>query len=446
MNAPRKINPHTLVSAAAGAAAAVFAVLFVLSLTACNGPWNMQPETGPQPAKLWVSMLLVADRPMDTLWIERPTSLYNGRGRDSSAVFVDSSASDITVAESPAGTRIRFLPVPGRAAAWVPEDTAYRVKRGMEYVLAATVRWNASGDFPSGSDIRTETLAAKARVPASYSLDSTVQVPVEALHPSLSTGLPEAVAARARADAAYRKSVYDSLSALPGARSLADRQVTEADFAEYLDGKAVFRPLHREDTLYYIFDAAKTTDYTGSPTHRYSLPWLFRERIDKADFGGVILSEHFDSTRARIYDPIQKGFDDAFQSDLDSVQFYQHGSVRPMITAGSYFSDIKGYPDTLRLTNLLWGYTGRNVLYAYSVDPLYYEYYKGLIQSGTESGSGLGGSSSRPQNILRYSNVKNGDGYFSAAIVDSFAVNIRAVRDTIPVSALRDAWIRDQGP
>jgi hypothetical protein len=93
---------------------------------------------------------------------------------------------------------------------------------------------------------------------------------------------------------------------------------------------------------------------------------------------------------------------------------------------------------------MFWGYTGRNVLYSYSVDPLYYQYYKGLIGSGAEGGGGLGGGSSRPQNVLRYSNNGNGDGYFAGAVADSFAINIRALQDTIPVSALRAAWLRDQ--
>jgi hypothetical protein len=302
--------------------------------------------------------------------------------------------------------------------------------------------WNASKDFPTGADWRHETLTAETRVPAAYALDSMAQVPIEALHPSLSLGLPPATTARALAEPGYRKSVYDSLDAIPAVASLSGRGITEADFAAYLEGLAVFRPVGREDTLYSIFDTAPSTDYTGASLRRYSLPFLFTQRMDKRDFGGVILSQRFDSARARIYNPMHKGILESVGADLDSAAFYQRGELRPMKIAGSYQSDMHGYPDTLRITNLEWGYTGRNVLLAYSMDPLYYEYYKGLIGTGAEGGGGLGGGSSRPQNVLRYSNIGNGDGFFAGAVADSFAINIRAMQDTIPVSALRDAWLR----
>ena len=430
----RKANPGIFQSPAALAAFAALAV------AACNGPWNMQPDEGPQDPKLWVSMLLIADRPLDTLWIERPLLL--NRESDPSALFVDEAASAIAIVESAAGDTLRFRPVAGRAAAWVAEDTAYRVKRGARYLLDAALRWNASKTFPSGSDWRSETLTAETRVPAAYALDSTLQAPVEALHPGLSVGLPSAMASRARADEDYRETVYDSLNALSGVRSLASRGISLGDFADYLEGRTVFRPVGKEDTLYSIFDAASSTDYSGTSFRRYSLPFLFTQRIDKRDFGGVILSQRFDSTRARIYNPMHQGILESVGADLDSAAFYQRGEVRPTKVAGAYHSDMKGYPDTLRISNLEWGYTGRNVLVSFSVDPLYYEYYKGLIGTGAEGGGGLGGGSSRPQNVLRFSNIVKGDGYFAGAVADSFAINIRAVRDTIPVSALRDAWLR----
>lgn len=442
-NKPRMEKPETLVTfTTVGALATLktLAALATLGLAACNGPWNMQPDEGPQDPKLWVSMLLIADRPLDTLWIERPLLL--DRKSDPAVLFVDAAESRIAIMDPAAGDTLHFRPVEGRAAAWVAEDTAYRVRRGAWYLLEAGLRWNASKEFPSGADWRNETLTAETRVPAAYALDSTVQVPAEALHPSLSVGLPSAMVTRALAEPAYRQSVYDSLNALPDVRSLAARGITEDDFAAYLEGRTVFRPVGKEDTVYSIYDGTPSTDYTGTSFRRYSLSYLFTQRIDKRDFGGVILAQRFDSSRARIYSPMYKDILASVGGDLDSAGFYQRGEVRPLKVSGSYYSGIQGYPDTLRVTNMEWGYTGRNVLIAYSVDPLYYEYYKGLIGTGAEGGGGLGGGSSRPQNVLRYSNIGNGDGYFCGAVADSFAINIRAVRDTIPVSALRNAWLR----
>ena len=430
-------------SKASGAAKGLAGLLAAtLTLAACNGPWNMDPDEGPRDPKLWVSMLLVADRPLDTLWVERPLRL--DRKADPAAPFVDAEASALAIIDPEAGDTLRFRPVPGRAAAWVAEDAAYRVQRGTRYLLQAQVRWNASREFPSGAVWKTEILTAETKVPADYALDSVVQVPVDALHPSLSVGLPSAVVAQARADASRRRALYDSLDALPGAPSLASRGVDEEAFAGYLEGRTVYRPLGREDTLHFIFDAARARMPTGDVLMRYSLPFFFTQKVDKRDFGGLILSQRFDSTRARIIDPMIKGVMDSHGMEIDSVSQYQRGAVRPVSVQAAYTSGMGGFPDTLRVANMQWGYTGRNVLYAYSVDPDYYQYYKGLIGSGAEGGGGLGGGSSRPQNVLRYSNVANGEGYFAGAVADSFAVHIRAAQDTIPVSVLREAWLRDQ--
>lgn len=436
MNFAKMNRPGVLATAAA------LASLTSLTLSACNGPWNMDPDQGPQDPKLWVSMLLVADRPLDTLWLERPLRL--DRKADIAAPFVDTAASALAIVDPEAGDTLRFRPVPGRAAAWVAEDTAYRVKHGTRYRFHAHVRWNAAREFPAGTDWKTETLTAETRVPVAYALDSVVQVPVEALHPSLSVGLPAPIAARARTDASYRKTLYDSLSALPEEASLASRGVDEEAFAAYLEGQVVYRPMGREGTLHFIFDDAPARNGSGDVLMRYSLPFLFSQQVDKGDFGGLILSQRFDSTRARIVNPMLKGVMASHGMELDSVSQYQRGAVRPLSVQGAYTSGMEGYPGTLRVANMQWGYTGRNVLYAYSVDPQYYQYYKGLIGSGAEGGGGLGGGSSRPQNVLRYTNVGNGEGYFAGAVADSFAVHIRAMRDTIPVAALREAWLRDQ--
>lgn len=432
MNFPKMNRPGLLAAA----------TLATLSLTACNGPLNMALDEGPRNPKLWVSMLLVADRPLDTLWVERPLRL--DRKADPAAPFVDTAASALEIVDPDAGDTLRFRSVPGLASAWVGEDTAYRVKRGTRYLFHAHIRWNAAREFPSSAAWKTEILTAETRVPASYALDSMVQVPVEALHPSLSVGLPAATTAQARSDASRRQALYDSLNTLAGELSLASRGVDEEAFSDYLEGKAVYRPLRREDTVHFIFDAAQVRMPSGDVLMRYSLPFFFTQRVDKRDFGGLLLSQRFDSTRARIINPMLKGVMASHNMELDSVSQYQRGGVRPTSVQGAYTSGMGGYPDTLRLANMQWGYTGRNVLYAYSVDPQYYQYYKGLIGSGAEGGGGLGGGSSRPQNVLRYSNVANGQGYFAGAVADSFAVHIRAAQDTIPVSVLREAWLRDR--
>jgi hypothetical protein len=414
---------------------AAAALSLALALAACNGPWNMEPDTESRPVKLWASALLVADRPLDTLWLERPVSL--GETRDPAAAFIDPAASEVYVTTG--SDTLRFLPAPGTAAAWLPADTAHRVRRGARYHLFARVRWNAAAGFPRETSWRSEILRASTRVPETFSIDSVFQAPVEALHRSLSTGLPESTLRRAHSDAAYRSILYDSLAALPAGESFAAKVSRDA-FASYLEGKAAFVPVRGGDTLHYIFDGSEAVEYTGRVQQRSSLPWLFTTRNDGPDFGGLILSQHFDSSRSRILDPVTAFALDAFGKDLDSAEYFQSGNVRPVLVAGPYYTGIKGYPDTLRLTNILLGYTGRTVLRGYATDPLYWEYYRGMWMTGTEQMSGLGGGNSRAQNALRVSNVENGDGYFCGAVADSIAFHVEAARDTLDNASLRAAW------
>lgn len=417
----------------AGIAAALAASL---ALTACNGPWNMDPDAEPRPLKLWASALLVADRPLDTLWLERPIAL--GRAKDPAAPFVDAASSRVAVIGEGRDT-VRFRPAPGAAAAWIPEDTAYRVKRGARYELVAEVRWNAAPDYPAGSAWRSGKLRAATVVPRTFAFDTGFQVPVEALHRTLSLGLPAGSTSRAASDAAYRDALYDSLASLPGAGGFAAK-VTRAAFAEHVAGRTAHATALPEDTLHYIFDAGRAVDYTGRVQHRHSLAWLFTTRNDGGDFGGIILSQRFDPLRKRILDPIMSSMLDVFGGELDSAEYFQSGDVRPVIIGGPYFAGIKGYPDTLRLTNLLLGYTGRTVMRGYAVDPLYWEYYRTLWQSGSEQMGGFGGGNTRAQNVLRETNVENGDGYFCGAVADSIAFHVEAARDTLDNAALKAAW------
>jgi hypothetical protein len=407
-----------------------------LSLAACNGPWNMEPDTAPRPIKLWASALLVAERPLDTLWLERPISL--GKKWDRKAAFIDEAASEIYIVGGGKDT-VRFRPSVDRPAAWLPMDTAYRVKRGTRYDLTARVRWNAAPDFPGGQAYRTETLRATTLVPRQFAFDSVFQVPVEALHRSLSVGLPAGSIGRAHSDSAYRQRLYDSLAALPGAGRFAAR-VSHTAFTDFIHGKAAFVPVRGEDTLHYIFDDSPVIDYTGRTQKRYSLPWLFTTRNDGKDFGGVILSQHFDSTRSRILDPITKFASEVFDQGLDSAEFFQAGAIRPMIIGGSYFSGLKGYPDTLRLTNIMLGYTGRTVMHGYATDPHYWEYYKALFQTGSSQQTGHGGGNTRAQNALPFTNVENGEGYFCGAVADSVAFHVSAAKDTVDNALLRSAY------
>lgn len=421
-------------------ASPIAALAVALALSACNGPWNMEPETGNRPVKLWASALLVADRPLDTLWLERPVSL--GQPRDGALAYVDAAESQVYVV-GPAGDTVRFRPAPDRAAAWLPIDTSHRVQRGGRYDLVADVRWNASSKFPGGTEWRRETLRATTTVPRVFSFDPEFRVPVEAQHKSLSVGLPDAVIRRARAESAYRDALYDSLAALPGAGAFTAK-VDRAAFAAYLEGKAPLVPARGGDTLHYIHDGREAVDYTGRAQQRYALPWIFPTRNDGDDFGGIILSHHFDSTASRILDPITASILDVFGQDLDSAEYFQAGAVRPVIIGGSYFAGLQGYPDSLRLANMLLGYTGRTVLYGYSVDPVYWEYYRYMWQSGSAQGAGLGGGNSRAQNVLPFTNVENGDGYFCGAVADSVAFHVQAAKDTLDNAALRAAWLADK--
>ena len=106
---------------------------------------------------------------------------------------------------------------------------------------------------------------------------------------------------------------------------------------------------------------------------------------------------------------------------------------------------MSGYPDTLSWGNRNLSYTGRDAIYFYAVDSKFVEYNSStnpgfsFSLGGGGGGGGVGGARRSANNSVHYSNIIGGDGYFSAAAVDSFVVNLIAVKDTVPIAVTHAA-------
>jgi hypothetical protein len=411
------------------------------------GPWDLAPQDQIAKVQLEVSALLVQGKPFDTLWIERPLTFANGY--DSSAAFIDSSASRVEVirtdASPPETVSYRMSPIDTRA--WLPvPGSPDTVRPAARYRLEARIRWDAAREFPQAHAFRSDTLSAEAYVQRHYAIRDTAWVPLEALHPSLSLGLPPALIGRALADAAALRRLYDSLEAI---RPLSRIGVGPADLRTCLAGGLVMRPLAKGDTAFYIFDASKVPDPDPAdpdPISRYSRQWRFVQDLDKREFGGLALAYAYDTAGARILDPLARSLQNLLGTrKIDTARLYQPGDYRFLGLTDKAEPGASGYPDTLAWGNRNLDYTGRDVIYFYAVDSLYTEYQRAANPGFRFAPGGGGGGRVPANNAVHFSNIRGGDGYFSAAALDSFTVHLIALKDTIPVPILRAASLaRDQ--
>jgi len=399
-------------------------LLSLVLLASCNGPWNMMADDyGPGTPKLWVSSFAVADLPFDTLWLERPQSLTEAY--DSSKVFVDTNATTILAIREDFPDTVRFRPAPKSGVAWLPVEKTV-VARGGTYRLQAVVTWKTAT-----GDTRRDSLSATTHVPKIYSIYPWGLAPIEALAPW--TGK------------------YDSVSkATPADKAKLEKlQVTDATLDSIRQNLSVYRPVHKEDTVWFIHDETKIVDITGATLQRFYRNYVFAQEIRRSDWAGLLATETFDTTGDYILSPLRKQFQSSSGRDkVDSTRLYQRGNLRSVMFEAAYdpgksLSSVAGkILDTLQkatgseiqpwvFSNAFIGYTGRLVLRVYALDPNHYEYYSRLANAGSN-------------NNLRWSGIRNGDGYFSSAIVDSFPLFVRATQDTFSVKALHSVWCLDR--
>jgi hypothetical protein len=390
----------------------------LLALSSCDGPWNTYPSdyTAPDP-QLRVSLFAVGGRNFDTLWLERTQPL--GLTYDSTRQFVQSATIQVVSADDETKI-VEYSRVPGSAVAWIPEAPT-KVVAGKRYRLEAHVVWNADKNWPSGTTIQTTDLVADAKVPDSWSVDSVAQVPVENLIPELAAGADVGDSATLLAPLEKRS---------PGI--LARHSFTSAMLDSLRQGAPVFRSLRSRDSIWYISDNRhEVVNPDGQTVKRAYRNILFRQRPG-SDFGGVFAVERWDVTRAKILDPITKELlNSTGRQSLDredSAALFQPGDTRYALALyPAYAPDVYGWPEIYPFSNLALAYTGPNTLYFYSVEQQYVIYHSGL--SGDPA--------------TAFSNVKNGKGYFTAALVDSFSIYLNVSgTDTFSVEALRGAACR----
>lgn len=404
----------------------ILSIAALLALASCNGPWNVMPSDDiPRDPVLQVALFAVGNRNFDTLWLERTTPI--GTGYDSTRRFVEDATILVSRDGDPTDS-VSYRPSPGSGVAWLPSHP-HPVKPGATYTLRAQVRWNASQQWPAGMDLRRTELIATTTVPSDWSVQAKApEAPIEALIPTLSVGV---VPLR---DSSMLR-LCDSVR--PG--SVARYGLTLETIDSVLAGLPVTRPIRWGDTVYYISgDFRRVTNFAGQEVGLSNRQYVYHTRRG-AGFGGMFSVQKFDPLRAKIEAPfmaaMKKALGSPTPSTVDSASEYQPGGTRYYEGPYPAYGDmLYGWPDRIFTSNIAIGYTGLNRTYYYAVDPHYVTY------SSTRK-SIAGGD----RTTVAYSNVKGGGGYFTGALVDSFAIHVEAMAvDTTPVEALRGAACRRQ--
>lgn len=395
-------------------------------LSACNGPWNMSVEDPVVDNSLWVSSVQVAGRAFDTVWIEDVSPL--GRKFDAS-LPVALPASTVRVVQDSAGVRdtVTFVSSPTLARAWVPrpEDAAKKVRWG------AILEFSARAVLADGT---VRELSASTYTQRHYSLADSFALPLESLHPKLANGEFRAALIATGGDTA--KVLQALLELDPTLAFVGKWHLTVDDLVRFAQGQAVMRNVSmkgtRLDTVWYVSDLTPVLGLTIDGVPGRWLPgeyrqWIFRHDIDKERFGGLVLTQGFDPGRARIFGSIYKQFGQTF-GNSDSSGLFQRGDTRSWLVAPKAYDDLPGYPDSAVIANNFFGYTGKNRIYAWAVDSLYYEFYRTITG---ETGDGQ----------YSVTNVKGGKGFFTGAGLDSVAFHMEAAfADTVAVSRLQKLW------
>lgn len=397
-------------------------ILSILALSAlvasCNGPWNTSVDDAEVPLNVRVGCLLVAGGAFDTLWLDRTQKFQHVY--DSSAAFVMPESSTVLVRDLGTDATVEYRMADGNRRAWVPVDTAARVAWGARYRLEADLLWNASRDFPNGTEWRRSKLEAETFTPASYDVADTLAVPLEAKVEWLADGVDDAEKAliASRGDSLAR-----ALSGLPVFPS-----VTASDLSKVAAGQPVWKLSPASDSLWAIGSMDRVADEVGNEMYRAYRQYGFLQRIDKARFGGMLCAQTYDPHGEYILGPLSRVALEAQGEDApDSANIFQPGSTRILLLYGRQQQGQAFYPDTLLFNAGFLAYTGRTALRFYSLDSLYLEYYR------------TNGEEVKP---TAYSNVRGGEGYFSGAGADSLVLFVKrpAKVQGYAVDSLRKVW------
>ncbi|MEN9354827.1 MAG: hypothetical protein RL318_2152, partial [Fibrobacterota bacterium] len=313
-----------------------------LVLGACDGPWNMAVENQPADRSLWVSSVQVSGRAFDTIWIEDNSPL---EVRSDETVPVATSSSVLRVFQDSAGVKdtVTFVMASSRPRAWVPraEDAT------------KPVRWNAVLNFSADvllADGSRRALSASTYTQGFYSLADSFSVPVETLHPKLANGEFRTALKSAGTDTG--KVIAAILALDPTFAFMTRWNLKTIDLLQYAAGLPVMRNISvkgaNPDTVWYISDMSPVLGLSVAGSQARPLPaeyrqWVFRHSIDKERFGGLVLTQGFDPTRARILGSIYKQFGSTF-AVKDSSRFFQRGGSRSWLVAPKVFGDLPGYP------------------------------------------------------------------------------------------------------
>jgi len=363
--------------------------LVLLLLAACEGPWDGLPPGDDQAPSLQVSLLLVGDRPFDTLRVSAPLAFGEAPGR----AWLDTARSTLVLRRLDAPDSMVYRPVSPVRGVWAPAGRAL-VPRGSRWSLDLHAWWrDAEGQ------VRESRVSGVARVPAVGGLGSGLLAPAWTRSSTFASG--------GAAGPELAASVRDSLAR----------------------GLCPWIPLRAGDTLWYPHAETELAGPDGRALRLPLLPLRLPLVRDPALWDGVWADLRFDSARSRVLDYRLRRLYPDEPPPLDSL--YYPGTHR-VVDQFPRSDDAEGWPDELRIATGDLDVTGEVALRVWFPEPGLFDWWESQ-------------SSSEASNSLDRSTLVGARGWFAGAVVDSVVFQVRATRDTVPLPAAHRAWCQEHG-
>lgn len=424
--------------------AILLALFFAVS---CEAPWDAWPSDNAPPGdSLWITGIIVAGHPFDSIRVEGQSSIQNSYDFASQPASIEGSSLRIERLDS--AETVEYLPSASQGTrVWVARDPSHRVAYGARYRLV--------GDFLRAGRIRH--IEAVTYTSAVYGLGDSIAAPMEALHPHMGAGFSADSLAALQGDEAFRRKVWDEEINAGG--RCARHGLTIDSFRNELDGKPVYWAMRRGDTIWSINDKSKVLGLSFgkivsvATIQRNNRQLLLRQKLP-SDPGGFLYGMVRDTSGAVIRDqasnPGPGGANERKVKDrADSADLFPASVYRVLALLANADPSQPWFPKVLVLTAGTFTYTGDVALVGYAVDSALVAYNNSLSGTAAQIRTNFGGGG--PGSILSatggdgqnfYStNVRGGLGVFVGAVRDSFPIHFESsIRDTFPIQALRAAF------
>lgn len=376
-------------------------LLYIFLLGSCNlyGPWNVSPNDPPLYKGPWINGYVIARKPIDNICIEKQLRL----DEEHTGAFAFYKSAEVTVSglllnrqTSQTLNTVQLTPKKSNLNCFEAPDGIIPLA-GNEYMLSVRLEWDSAHTLVQSS------YSATTRIPFNFEINKTVKAPfLVAIENESETNLEsfQNLFEKGLIPEAAQKEFIDKF----GTGILTQETDSVANFLRN-NLKEILGILNKYtinyqngDSVYYL---------TGNFN---TLSHYFGTKKDSG-VGGIVVTQHWDSSALR---PVNR-FDGIAGNEPELKDFYYPGTKNRLLNYSGFKSDKFDAFDSMGVINT-WFLIGKNTLYFYGMDDSYDRFISSITQAAEDP------------RIEILSNIKNGRGYFSGGIVDSFTVYIKAAK------------------